>query len=50
MLALGLGRRDRIPSHIVQELRLAGFHIRRRRTWLNKTQITERVITIRVRK
>ena len=49
MLALGLGRRDRIPHHMTEELRLAGFHVRRRRTWLNKTQITERVETIRIK-
>ncbi len=50
MLVLGLGRRDRIPTHIKEELRIAGFHIRKRRTWLNKTQITERCEHITITK
>lgn len=46
------GRKARIPTHIKEELRLAGFKIRSRRTWLNRTQISEGCehITIKVRK
>ena len=35
------GRKARIPAYVKEELRLAGFTIRSRRTWLNRTQIRE---------
>jgi len=35
------GRKARIPAYIKEELRLAGFKIRSKRTWLNRTQISE---------
>jgi len=46
---MSYSRYDRIPTHIKEELRLAGFHIRRRKSWLARSQITERVETIRVK-
>ena len=47
---MGLNRRNRIAKHIKEELRTAGFHIRRRHCWLAGSQITERIETIRVGK
>ena len=47
---MGIGRRHRIARNIKEELRTAGFHIRRRHCWLAGSQIAERVETIRVGK
>lgn len=44
------GRKNRIPAHVKEELRLAGFTIRSKKTWLNRTQIRENVEHITIKR